>query len=94
MTADEKGELEFQYMADKDLPGNILMIENSDSGIEFGDADERGNVDLKDANLILKSALGIETMTERTSYIADIDMDAAVTLSDANLALKNALGIK
>ena len=58
-----------------------------------GDVNEDGNVDLTDAQLVLKAALKIIALTERENNIADIDKNGQLTLTDAQLVLKLALRI-
>lgn len=59
----------------------------------LGDADGNGSVELADANLILKAALKIETLTEAQKTVADIDKNGEIELADANAVLKEALKI-
>lgn len=98
-----------QYMADQKLvytvtseddsvdieniSEHVVFLANPQSGIESGDVDESGEVDLQDANAVLKIALGITSVDGRTEYIADINRSGSVTYEDAEYALKMALGV-
>ena len=61
----------------------------------YGDADVNGKVDLNDAKLVLKLALGINAkVTEKGKLNADYDANNKIDLNDAKYTLKKALGIK
>lgn len=59
----------------------------------MGDVNQDGDVTLEDANLVLKAALSIISLTDEQKALADINFDGAVELVDANLTLKTALAI-
>lgn len=60
----------------------------------YGDANQDGKLDLKDATTALKIALGIEATPEGNAFTAvDVDKDNKISLSDVTLILKAALGI-
>lgn len=62
---------------------------------KYGDADVNGKVDLNDAKLVLKLALGIKvTVSEQGKLNADFDANGKVDLTDAKYTLKDAIGIK
>lgn len=62
-----------------------------------GDVTSDGKVDLNDARLVLKIAVGIEvkeTISEQGMLNADYDKNGNVDLNDATYTLKSAVGIK
>lgn len=63
------------------------------SSVKLGDVDGNGAVDLTDANLALKAALNIVTLTDAQKKAADADRNGEIELTDANLILKAALSI-
>lgn len=60
----------------------------------LGDATLDGKVDLNDAKLVLKAALGIQNLDGQAKINADANIDTKVDLNDAKFILKKALGIK
>lgn len=52
-----------------------------------------GKVDLQDALVVLRAALGIENLSDEATTYADVDGDGKITLTDCSLVLKAALGI-
>lgn len=58
-----------------------------------GDIDQDGTVSLEDAQLALRTALGIQKLINIEQQIADVDQDSQITLEDAQLILQAALGI-
>ena len=60
---------------------------------ELGDVDGNGIVELKDAQLALRAALGIDRLSEEAAVAADVDKNNQVNLADAQLILRKALGI-
>ncbi len=60
---------------------------------EAGDVNGDGKVNLEDATLVLKNALGIISLEGESVLRADIDKDGKVDLNDATAVLKMALGI-
>jgi len=62
---------------------------------KYGDVDLNGKVDLNDAKIVLKLALGISVeITEQGRLNADYDANKKTDLNDAKYVLKEALGIK
>lgn len=62
----------------------------------MGDVDNNGEVNLADAQLALKVALKIQTLSDEdypASLAADVDKDGSITLSDAKKILRYALKI-
>jgi len=60
----------------------------------LGDANIDGKVDLNDAKIVLKAALGITEVSGQASVNADVNNDSKVDLKDAKVVLKAALGIE
>lgn len=71
------------------------MVQSQDplDGLVFGDADYSGKVELSDAQIILRAALGIVELDEELKLNCDMDSDGRITLGDAQIILKMALGI-
>lgn len=60
----------------------------------FGDADGKNGVTIEDARMLLRHAIGIQPIRNKTSLIyADLDFDGDVTVADARLALRTAIGL-
>lgn len=59
-----------------------------------GDVNEDGKVDITDARLILRYAVGLETMNDNIKAIADINSDGQVTVADAREVLRQAVGLE
>lgn len=69
--------------------------DNNNSSYSLGDVNEDNKVDLNDAKLVLKAALGISTGSAKyNAALADMNNDKKVDLNDAKLVLRAALGIK
>ena len=64
-----------------------------DEPVLKGDVDLSGKVDLADAALCLKAALGIVEIDDSQQSAADVNEDGSVDLTDTVLILKMALGI-
>lgn len=58
-----------------------------------GDVDKNGQVELKDAQAVLRATLKIEELDEKAQKAADVDKNGQVELKDAQLILKYALKI-
>ena len=77
----------------------IVYGDNSNNGngttseYEKGDIDNSGKVDLTDALLSLKAALGIIELDDEQAAAADVNGDNSVDLTDTVMILKIALGI-
>lgn len=63
------------------------------SQYQKSDVNTDGTIDLSDANLELKAALGIVVLDDPVLDLADYDGNGSIELSDANGILKKALGI-
>lgn len=73
-------------------PKQILNLnENAPSG-GFGDINEDGKINMKDARIALKAAVGSETLNEEQQKPGDVDNDGKVGMKDARLILKYAVG--
>lgn len=59
-----------------------------------GDVNEDGKVDITDARIILRYAVGLETMNDNIKAIADINGDGQVTVADAREVLRQAVGLE
>jgi len=73
----------------------IKAVAAGESKFEVGDVNEDGKINLNDAKLVLKAALGI-SISSKEKYnetLADIDGNKKVDLNDAKALLKTALGI-
>lgn len=58
-----------------------------------GDADGDGEVTSSDARLILRFAVGLETLSEKNQKLADLNGDGEVDTSDARLALRKSVNL-
>lgn len=67
---------------------DVTIIE---TGLEVGDVDFDGDVDLKDAQLTLRFALLLYIPYELEALVADMNYDEQVTLEDAQRVLRRAL---
>lgn len=84
-----------------DIPSETPPVSQSPSpvtqtpvpGGKLGDVDGNGSVELADANIVLKAALNIISLTDEQKLLADADGNKSIELADANLVLKAALGI-
>lgn len=59
-----------------------------------GDPDASGDVTAADARVILRAAVGLETLTGDARLAADVNTDGALTAEDARLALRVAVGLE
>lgn len=66
---------------------------NTKESYAIGDVDKNGSVELEDANIALKAALKITTLSDEDVKLADTDFNGLVELEDANTILKIALRI-
>ena len=57
----------------------------------YGDVNQDGTVDAKDALLVLKAAVGKATLTNEQRVLANVDGDGAINAKDALLILKKAV---
>ena len=62
------------------------------SAAVYGDVDNSGSVSAIDASLILRHAVGVETLSGDALRMADVDGDGAVTAIDASLILRKSVG--
>ena len=58
----------------------------------YGDANGDGKVNVNDARLVLRFALGLESWSKGIDY-CDVNGDFDVTIMDARLILQRALGL-
>ncbi|MBQ4105203.1 MAG: starch-binding protein [Clostridia bacterium] len=59
----------------------------------LGDADSDGKVNIKDATIVQKSVTGLETLSEKEYFAANVDSSLAVNVKDATILQKYVAGI-
>ena len=59
----------------------------------IGDVNFDGSVDVADALLVMRHAMGIITLTDEQLAVADLDGDGAITISDAIIIMRITMGI-
>lgn len=59
----------------------------------IGDVNGDGNVDISDATIVLRYALGISTIPEQYLGNADVNADGEINVTDATLIIRMAMGI-
>lgn len=98
MSADIGGEITASqtrlFVIGKDEETKTAEIQ--EDGTEFllkGDINKDSQINLLDAMLALKAAVGINPLDEDSQAIADVDNNGVVDLIDAKLVLKRAVGI-
>lgn len=96
-TADESGKVQFSYkLPDSVMSGiELLFGRGISSGQKYnlGDINKDGKVNLNDAKILLKGAVGIITLTDEQKKVSDINNDTKINLNDAKLLLRIAVGI-
>lgn len=73
--------------------GSFYKAPNTDT-VMIGDIDIDGKITATDARLALRSAVGLEKLSEREIYIADVDKNGSVTSADARLILRASVGLE
>lgn len=68
-------------------------VEHLQPVVELGDTNNDGNIDFRDAQLILQYAIGLITLTDEQQRIADVNGDGEVDFRDAQLVLQLEAGI-
>ena len=58
-----------------------------------GDLNKDNKIGTGDARIILRAAVGLDTLNAEQFIAADIDMDGKITTTDARLALRIAVGL-
>lgn len=71
------------------IPGYI----NDEPDYLPGDVDMNGSVEIVDALMALRAAMGTITLTELETLIADIDENGGVTVADALTIMRMAMGV-
>ncbi len=71
----------------------FFVTDPEDTKPEKGDVDGDGEITLKDAQLALKSALNLVTLTEEQKQAADVSETGEITLKDAQKILRVALNM-
>ncbi len=91
--ADEKGNLKFEYVP-RSIKGatEILLVEQFFDAIAYGDVNNDGNVNAKDALLVLRIAVNKYIPNETEKQRADVNRDANINAKDALEILKKAVG--
>lgn len=75
------------------INGLNVMVNDSDKALK-GDVNLDGEVTLEDAQIALKAALNIETLTEEEENAAKVNGEDDIDIQSANSVLQVALGIK
>ena len=60
----------------------------------LGDADFSGKVDASDARLILRTSVGLDTLSLETAPYADSDYDGTISAADARFSLRLSVGLE
>ncbi len=76
-----------------DVTATVTPSSTPDTNVLLGDVNENNKVELTDASLLLRAALGIEELTDAQKLRADVNEDGQINLADVTLVLKYALGI-
>ena len=73
-----------------------LCISLSLSGLAASPGDVTGDdaITAADARVLLRAAVGLETLSDEQRAAADLDLDGAVTAADARIALRAAVGLE
>ena len=61
--------------------------------ILYGDANVDGKITAADASLILRSIVGLSTITKRGALNAEVDGDGSITAADAAAILRYVVGL-
>jgi len=85
-----------QSQWEKLIPGTGLEGTKPQAPVEdtAGDADGDGTLTYNDALLVLRSSIGLETLTKETETACDLDGDGKLTYNDALLILRKSIGMK
>lgn len=78
------------------MTGNAKVAEDEPAIKTFisGDVNEDGFVKLDDAQLCLRAALHLTTLTDAQKYAADVNSDDTVNMKDAQMILRHALHLE
>ncbi len=73
-------------------PNGLFVMATRKENIS-GDADSNNKIELRDAQLVLRAALGIDILETGVVRSCDVNKDGVINLTDAQMILKRALGI-
>jgi hypothetical protein len=74
------------------LSATVTLLAGANS-VLFGDVNGDGKVNVGDATLLLRAAVGLVTLAADQKTRADVNGDGKVNVSDATLALRFAVGL-
>jgi hypothetical protein len=63
-------------------------------GVKKGDVNNDGKVNVQDATLVLRAAVGLVTLSPAQAAAADVITDGKVNVSDATRILRMAVGLQ
>ena len=72
---------------------NVIYSGDDVPELLMGDADLNGVVDISDALMILRGAMGIITLTPEQAQVSDVDQDGTVGMNDALTVLRMAMDL-
>ncbi|MBR3768725.1 MAG: dockerin type I repeat-containing protein [Clostridia bacterium] len=78
---------------DKEEIEKLDKIENLYECVSKGDVDENGKIEAKDARIILRTSVGLNTLEKEALLKADLDGNGKISANDARLALRLAVGL-
>lgn len=70
-----------------------VVGDNDNTSVLMGDLDGNKKMNLNDAKILLKGAVGIITLIAEHKKAADMNNDTKINLNDAKIALRIAVGI-
>lgn len=77
-----------------EILGLFIPYDNDDTPVGIiGDVNGDGNVDISDATIVLRYALGISTIPEQYLDNADVNGDGQINVTDATLIIRMEMGI-
>ncbi len=71
----------------------LLLIKEPAAGYTPGDVDGEAGVSASDARIVLRAAVGLETLSDTQALAADVDGEAGITAADARVVLRAAVGL-
>ena len=80
-------------MATRYVLGVRARLAGQSPAIVKGDLDGNGKVDVKDATLALRAAVGLISLDDRQKQAADMNADGVVNVKDVTLVLRAAVGL-
>lgn len=79
---------------DQTLPCNVVNGYIDIRTVKMGDVNMDGSIDLSDAIMVLRSYVGLDTLTSTQTKAADVTKDGSVDLSDAIKILRYYVGLE